>query len=77
LLPPSMAVSSWCWRRNRRLSTCALQQQQLKTSLGLYCSPDSSPLDPPLLQNQTQISLSLSLKANFSSVNKFFFASNF
>ncbi len=60
LLPSSMAVSSWCWRRSRRLSTCALKQQH-KTSLRLYCSPDSSPLDPPLLQNHTQISLALSL----------------
>jgi hypothetical protein len=82
LLPSSMAVSSWCCRRRkRRLSTCALQQQQHKTSLRLYCSPDSSLLDPPLLQNQKQISLplslSLSLRANFSNVNKFFFASNF
>jgi predicted DsbA family dithiol-disulfide isomerase len=76
LLPSSMAVSSWCWRRSRRLSTCALQHQQHKTSLRLYWLPDSSALDLPLLQNQTQMSLSLSLsfslRANFSSVDKFF-----
>ncbi len=67
LLPSSMAVSSWCCRRRkRRLSTCALQQQQHKTSLRLYCSPDSSLLDPPLLQNQKQISLPLSLSLSLS-----------